>query len=373
MNRKTIVISAVNLVVGGTLTILRDCLEYLSKLSETGNYRIIALVFDKNLALYPNIEYIELQWPKKKWVNRLWCEYVSMKKIADEIGPVYLWLSLHDTTPNVVAEHRAVYCHNPFPFYTWSWRELWFNYKIVLFSWFSYFIYKINIHKNRFVIVQQQWIKDAFMQMYSLPSEKVIVSVPNKKEDNTSPQYIESDDRFSFIFASSANSHKNFECLCEAAKLLENEIGVDKFRVIITINGTENKYAQWLYSRWGAVSSIEFAGFMDRKTLFGYYQMVDCMVFPSKVETWGLPISEFGLFDKPMLLANELYAHETASGLDKVAFFKTDEPKDLAEKMKKVMAGDKQILSTVEKVHISVPKCYSWQSMFDLLLKDKEE
>ena len=115
-SRKTMVVSAVNWNVGGTLTILRDCVDYLSKLAERGSYRIVAIVFDKNLALYPNIEYIETQWPKKRWTHRLWYEYRSMKAISEKLSPVYLWLSLHDTTPNVVAVSRAVYFHNPFPF-----------------------------------------------------------------------------------------------------------------------------------------------------------------------------------------------------------------------------------------------------------------
>ena len=42
--RKTIVVSAVSLRKGGTLTILQDCLCYLSALAADGNYRVIALV-----------------------------------------------------------------------------------------------------------------------------------------------------------------------------------------------------------------------------------------------------------------------------------------------------------------------------------------
>ena len=41
---KTIVVSAVNIRKGGTLTILRNCLEYLSGLAQSGNYRVVALV-----------------------------------------------------------------------------------------------------------------------------------------------------------------------------------------------------------------------------------------------------------------------------------------------------------------------------------------
>ena len=46
--KKTIVVSAVSLRKGGTLTILRDCLCYLSTLAVDGHYRIIALVHKGN-------------------------------------------------------------------------------------------------------------------------------------------------------------------------------------------------------------------------------------------------------------------------------------------------------------------------------------
>ena len=79
---KTVVVSAVNLNVGGTLTILRDCLGYLSKLNVNGEYRVIALVHNKNLAHFDNIEYVDIPWSKMMWVNRLWCEYVTMIKLS---------------------------------------------------------------------------------------------------------------------------------------------------------------------------------------------------------------------------------------------------------------------------------------------------
>ena len=139
---KTIVVSAVNIRKGGTLTILRNCLEYLSGLAQSGNYRVVALVHKKDLACYPGIEYIELPWTIKNWVLRLWCEYVTMYGISKQLSPVYLWLSLHDTTPNVKAERRAVYCHNPFSFYPWKWKDLFLNYHIVCFAWFTKYIYR---------------------------------------------------------------------------------------------------------------------------------------------------------------------------------------------------------------------------------------
>ncbi len=131
---RTIVVSAVNLVEAGTLAILRDCLSYLSTLAEQGEYRVVAVVYKKELADFPHIEYIETQWPKKRWLNRLWYEYVSMRKISKELAPVYLWLSLHDTSPSVIAERQAVYCHNSFSFYRWKMHDWIFAPKIAMFG-----------------------------------------------------------------------------------------------------------------------------------------------------------------------------------------------------------------------------------------------
>lgn len=366
--QKTIVVSAVNLNIGGTLTILRDCLSYLSALAPE-NYRIIAIVYKKELAYYPNIEYIETQWPKKRWINRLWYEYVSMKNISEQIGPVYLWFSLHDTTPNVVAEHRAVYCHNAFPFYKWKWREWIFAPKIVLFALLTKYIYKTNIHRNTYLVVQQQWFREEFVRMFGLRREKIIVSPPTARQSDQKSKNSSTDTGgYTFIYAASPNSHKNFECLAEATKILSDR-GVGDFRVYITVKGNENAYARWLYRKWGDVPQLDFRGFMDRETLFNQYTDSDCLVFPSKVETWGLPITEFGAFDKSMLLADLPYAHETASGYGKVAFFDPDRPDELAQIMSELIDGEEEFLKPVPKKQIEDPVSHNWEELFDVLLK----
>ncbi|MDR1182608.1 MAG: glycosyltransferase family 4 protein [Bacteroidales bacterium] len=369
---KTIVVSAVNLTKGGTLTILRECLEYLSTLTKTGDYRIVALVYRKDLVFFHNIEYIEMQWPKKTWVNRLWCEYVTMKKISIQLSPVYLWLSLHDTTPHVLAQQRAVYCHNPFPFYKWKTKECLFAPRIVLLSLFSKWIYRINIRKNRYVIVQQEWMKKEFIRMFGLQEETIVVSPPvlhPMSVDHFVTDAVSGQAAYSFLFASFPDSHKNFEMVCQAAEILKEQWGIENFNVSITIKEDANTYAKWLYRKWGKrIPNIKFMGFLDRKTLYEHYDQSHCLVFPSKIETWGLPITEFAAFNKPMLLADLPYAHETASGCSQVAFFDPNHPQELASKMKRLIQGDTSFLKPVEKRIISPPVARSWQELFDILL-----
>ncbi|MDR2234118.1 MAG: glycosyltransferase, partial [Tannerella sp.] len=367
---KTIVVSAVNLRIGGTLQILRGCLQHLSALAETGNYRIVALVYQKDLASFPHIEYIEMKWPKKNWLFRLWCEYVTMKKISSKLSPVYMWLSLHDTTPNVLAEKRAVYCQNSFPYYKWRAREWLFAPKIVLFALFTNHIYRKNIRKNNYIIVQQEWMKTSFIRLFGLKDESIIIAYPPKPvstaqtaelADHQRPPTLSMNENsisktYSFLFPAAPDSHKNFECICQAAMILNNRMNINNFKVFLTVKGDENKYTKWLNRKYGnRIPNIVFTGYLDKKTLYAYYQSIDCMIFSSKVESWGLPITEFAEYNKPMLLVDLPYAHETAGGYDKVAFFNPDDPQQLAGQMRQLVEGDDSFLMTVPKHPIPSP------------------
>jgi glycosyltransferase involved in cell wall biosynthesis len=365
---KTIVISAVNLRKGGTLTILRNCLEYLSQLDKE-EFRIVALVHRKDLAKYPNIEYIEIPWAMDNWIWRLWCEYVTMKRISKRLQPIYLWLSLHDTTPNVEAERQGVYCQTSFPFYKWKFHDVLFDYKIVLFSLFTRYAYKINIHRNRYLIVQQQSLRRGFSRIFKVEPSRFIVAPPELSHPDLHKDTQGHVPCRHFLFVSTPDVHKNFETLCRATELLENEIGKNKMKVSMTISGDENRYAKYLKRHWGKVSSIEFAGFMKKERLYEYYRDADCLIFPSKVETWGLPISEFAVSGKPMLLADLPYAHETAGGSERTAFFNPFDAHDLKDKMRRLIEGDASFLAKIEKKEIESPLAHTWAELFNLLLE----
>lgn len=120
-----------------------------------------------------------------------------------------------------------------------------FNVKIVLFSLFTRFAYLINIHRNKFLIVQAEWLRDGFSKMFGVPKGRFIVCPPEQKKVAYNKMEIEHN-VFTFIFVSTPDCHKNFETLCEAAKALEHKIGVGKFNVVLTIKGDENRYSKYL-------------------------------------------------------------------------------------------------------------------------------
>ena len=176
-----------------------------------------------------------------------------------------------------------------------------------------------------------------------------------------------------FLFASTPDVHKNFELLAEATRLLEQRIGTGKFRTIFTVKGEENAYARWLYQRWGSVDSLHFAGFMSPEALRTLYAQTDCLVFPSRIETWGLPISEFLPYDRPMLLSDLPYAHETAAGGRRVGFFDPYDVEALEDLMEAVLRGDERQLTPVQPRPIAAPCATSWAELFDCMLASTNE
>ena len=91
------------------------------------------------------------------------------------------------------------------------------------------------------------------------------------------------------------------------------------------------------------------------------------MIFPSKLETWGLPITEFKETGRPILLADMPYAHETIGTYDRVAWFPADDANSLAKLMVGIIRGE-TVTGTEQQVAIEHPYAMNWTELWRLLL-----
>jgi hypothetical protein len=372
--KKTVIISAINFFEGGPLSVLSSCLYYLNGSDSLDKYRFIALVHSKDLFKeneYPNIELIEFPKSRSSYFYRLYYEYIYFRKFAID-RKVYFWFSLHDITPNLRNVSQAVYCHNPSPFNKLNFSDIYLQPTQFLFRLFYKYLYQINIKKNAYVIVQQLWIKERFNKLFDLNQNKIIISLPQISE--IPAKYFESKPTSAggtkmFIFPAFPRPFKNFELICEAVNLVLAHGDLD-FKVVLTISGSENKYANYIYEKYKHIKNIEFVGLLQKEEVYNYYSMSDCLIFPSKLETWGLPISEYKQFDKPMLVADLPYAKETVGNYNKVSFFSPDQPKQLAQLIVDQVEG-LQRYNSVSHINYEQPVVNSWKDLFDILLKNQ--
>ncbi len=326
MTSHHLVVSAVNLTEGGPLTVL---IESLDAAADTlgDEWRITALVHDSKLIANDRVHTIAFPHSKKRWLNRIWLEYFGFRKLSRDLK-ADLWLSLHDMTPVVEARRQAVYCHNSSPFYRPSPTEARFDPVFFAFNKLYMRLYALFIRRNDAVIVQQSWLRDAFRARLGHPN--VVVAYPSNITVEATPDAAPvvstaplrvptSDQPLRLLYPSLPRVFKNMEVLCEAWKLLPEELG-QRIDLRLTFNRDEGKWAHELAERYGGLSGVSLLGRRNREEMTAEYQRCDLVLFPSRLESWGLPITEAKSFGKPLLVADLPYARETVGTYRDVSF-----------------------------------------------------
>lgn len=356
--KKTIVVSGINMTQSGLKTILHEFLNAISLLNKNHEYRIISLVPEK--LQYPNIEYITFPFSKKSWFLRLYYEWVYFYFFSKNKN-IDIWISLHDITPNVIAKNKITYFHNAIPFYNSQETDWKYDFKISFFSKLYINLYKINSNKLNHIIVQQNFIKKLFENKgfkNIIVAKPINISITNFDTINLNIEKIK------FIFPSEPKVFKNHIFIAEALKLLPENIQ-NQIEIYFTFDSNTNKFSNYFCEKYKNLASIKYLGWLSKNELYGYYQSVDALLFPSKLETWGLPISEIQQFNKPILISNLEYAQESIGNYDKVVFFNPEIPQELAGILLKMV--NKEI--TYQKVNCEEKSDFKdWESLLTYIL-----
>ena len=351
------------------MSILFDCLEELS-LPKYNSFIIIVLVHkielfeDKNYS--HNISFRAYPQARKSYFFRLYYEFWAFGQLSRKLKP-YLWFSLHDISPKVFAEKKTVYWQSPSPFYSPCWSDIWNAPELFVHSFLYRFVLQFNHQSNDFIIVQQQWIREKVSQWFNIPLNKVIVAYPinevlsvisQAKIDETIP---------TFFYPSLPRTQKNFEVLGQACEILVAQKVTD-FELVITINGKENQYSRQFFKKYEHISQLKLIGILDRNSVFDWYEQCTALVFPSKLETWGLPISEFEPYQKPILVGDLPYAKETVGDYSMAKLLPVNDAEQWAGMMKKIILKEAIEFDKTEKINIPNPKADNWGEVFDTIL-----
>lgn len=362
---KRIVVSGINIFEGGPLSVMQDFLAALAKEAHEKRHKVTVFVHRRDLYVKycDAFEIIELPSSRKSYLYRLYYEYIYFYwySIQEKID---VWISMHDMTPNVKAYSRYVYCHNATPFLTRS-LNIWKYSKKTFFMTILYkYIYRINIKKNSGIIVQQEWLRKKFVAMFGV--NNIIVAKPSiPLTSQVKPMLRAINHSYTFIYSAFPRPFKNFEIICEACeKLIKYELN---FKVFFTIDGTENTYSRDLVKRYSFLETIKWLGLLEREDLLQKYVEADCMIFPSLLESWGLPITEFKKFGKPLLCADLPYAYETVGNYSAVTFFDPYDSETLASIMQRIIEG-KHVFSCSDELEIPYPHVNSWGQLIEMIL-----
>ena len=366
--KKRLVISAVNCVEGGILSVMQDCVS--SACREYGeDWDIVVLANSRKLLPETTATVLEFPQVKKSWLARLKHEWIHFFELSKRLD-VDVWLSLHDISARVCARKRVVYCHNPNPFYPLRLRDAFYNWKFAAFSLFYGKLYAVNIQSNDHVVVQQDWLRREFVRRYNLSN--VIVAHPEGEPwpavGRGAILAPPGDRKTRFCYPFVPRFFKNAEVICDAARILRED-NYENFEIVLTIDGSESKYAKRIRRTYGDLTNISFVGRLNREQVFDLYRSSDCLVFASRLETWGLPISEFKATGRSMLIADMPYARETVGDYPSVELFNADDARQLARLMLKVMTGAFAPAPSSYSVKVPEPYAENWSALWAMILE----
>ena len=229
---------------------------------------------------------------------------------------------------------QTVYLHQSLPFVEKKFRitenfKFWVYQNII-----GKIIFK-SLIKSNYIIVQTQWMKNAILEKLPLEKDKIIIEPPNFNIDVTN--YYEKQDQIIFFYPAQAYEYKNHLIIIEAMIKLKEE-NIDNYKVVFTLNGYEKgKFSKLKKLILQYELPVDFVGRLSKEEVYNYYTK-SILLFPSYIETFGLPLLEAKMHKTPILASNCNFSREIMKNYRYSKLFNPFEVMDLYKLMKNHIA-----------------------------------
>ncbi len=300
---------------GGALSVLHEFYNEF-KLDQENEYIFVLSV--PELKETSNIRVLRFPWIKKSWGHRLYFDHFIAPRLIKEYE-IDQVLSLQNITIPRTKVHQSVFVHNALPFSEYKFS---FNENKLLWIYQNIIGKKIidSIKKADHVIVQTNWMKKQCVEQLKETAKKIEVKPPkiNIEVKKTFEKTKES--MSTFFYPSSGVVFKNHKVIVDACLMLNEERIID-YMFIFTLKGDENEHIANLYNTVKKQGlPIKFIGSLTREEVFDFYSR-SVLIFPSYMETVGLPLLEAKMHKTPIIASDCAFSHEILSEYTKATFF----------------------------------------------------
>jgi len=315
---------------GGALSILKEVYEEAVAFEDkTINWSFV--VSKPDLKETDNVKVLSFPWVKKSWFHRLYFDNFIAPKLVRK-NKATIILSLQNIIIPRVKVKQVLYVHQSLPFveYKFSLKEnklLWIYQNII-----GRKIIR-SIKDADKVIVQTKWMKNASIEKTLVQNDKIEVISP--KPNFIVDKYYKPTTKSTTLFFYPANAmdYKNHRVIVNACRQLKEKFN-GEYEVLFTIKGNETQHVTALYNQVKEEGlPISFVGPMNRKEVFKLYTK-SVLLFPSYIETFGLPLLEARMHKGIILAANAPFSREILDEYENVYYFDPFNHNELSELMK---------------------------------------
>lgn len=322
---RKIIVNATALTTGGGVTILN---QFVDHLSEEFEYLIFINAKLNIQSTKTNIIFIKKN--ASSILDRLILDFYGIKwwlrknKVypSATISLQNINFKFSNTIPNFIYFHQAL----PFSSNKWNLlkkneRKLWFYKNIYP------FLIKLSINKNTEIFVQTNFIREKFANYFNFPIDKIHVITPklnplNHKHVASSFSSLNFNwERLNIFYPATLFPYKNHKVIVDALSNLN-----PKLRRLVTLHLTceLNEWKQYLSVDNGF--KINFLGEIPHSKVLETYLKSDALLFPSYIETYGLPLIEAASLGLPIVVSDLPYAREVLTDYNGARFVPYDNP-----------------------------------------------
>ncbi len=364
---KNIIISAGASRLSGAKTIYLQLIEHLR--SHVGNHRYIVFV-DESMPRpeIKGVEYVIVD--VRKGLARLRFDYGLCRDILKhmDVRPDLI-ISLQNTGVACLKEvWQVIYYHQPLPFYPQRWNPLkgaerrMFMYKHI-YPWFV----KNSILKDRVDFVAQiPFIKDGIVRQFGIDEQRVHVLFPDTErvEKEYLRNYAFEGGTINFMYPATGVTYKNHKLLVDALSLLreKNKDICERIRIHLTLNQQDNPELVQYIGSAGLERQFVLLGSVPHEQLLCMLNSSHGLLFPSTIETLGLPLLEAAKLGKSIVASDLTYAHQVVGDYEGVIFADVKDASIWADKIEGLSTESPKEYKEMEE-----PKNSSWEEFFALI------
>ena len=372
---KIVFINATAATEGGALTILK---QFLNGIFVYSNKNICYYVFCslKDLKVYErkNIKIIN-NIKGKKWLDRIKWDLYGLKKWSKRRNiKANLIISFQNTGVRYYKSiKQLIYLHQPIPFAedkNWNFfckneRSLWF-YKNIYKK-----IIKYSLKDNSYIVVQTKWMKNAVIEQFNWNPKHISVIKPDIENISVEkiPEIDFNDDKFHIFYPAHSINYKNHELIIKALEYIKNNKKEIYENIIVhftfnrNLSNNRNALLINLIKDLYLDEYIKYEGKISYERVLSFYKSCDLLVFPSYIETFGLPLIEAASFGIPILVADINYAREVIGSYEGVKFLDYKDSKLWAENIIELYSN------RIKYKPYNVNYKTSWKDFFELIIK----
>jgi len=339
----TIVVFDVPASESGALAILNDFFDYVLRVDNSGYHWVFVVStdsLDQKLAASGNRRVSVVRCPQAKegWVRRLFFEVFEAPKLvrkyhADRILSLQNLAILRTKIPQIIYLHQSLpYVNQRFSYFRAEERFL------AIYADVLRLLIGASLRIARAIIVQTTWFAEAILDKHRIEAKKISIIPPSASF--RAPVESKELDRGLFFYPTTPFVYKNIDLIIDAVEHLVGN-GLNP-RVVVTITGFENRYSARLLRRiisHKLQSNLLFIGRVSREEVLSYYSQAT-LLFPSRLESFGLPLLEARLCGSLVLASRTPFALEILAGYSSAHFYGGDDSGSLADLMSAVLTGD---------------------------------